>query len=83
MACLQMVMIQTKTRYFPASADGVPAFALQITELVDSYMLWIGVTDCRAEEVEGAAERGKLCKDWACAMPPRFVCSDQYVSMKC
>lgn len=66
-------MIETETRYFPATGDGVPAFALQVTKLVDSYMLWIGVTDRRPEEIERAAESGKLCKDWVCAMPPRFV----------
>ena len=66
-------MIETETKYFPATSDGLPALALQITKLVDSYMLWIGVTECLAEEVKQAPSRGKLCRDWACAMPSRFV----------
>ena len=74
---LQNAMIEVKTRYFPATSEGIPAFALQITKLIDSYMLWIGVTDRTAEDVEGAAEKGKLSKDWVCAMPPRFVCTIQ------
>ena len=66
-------MIETQTKYFPASNDGVPAFALQITKLVDSYMLWIGVVIGAGDDVEQVVEKGKLCKDWACAMPPRLV----------
>ena len=65
--------IKTETRYFPPSDDASPALVLQITELVDSYMLWIGPTDDTQENAQGAPEKGSLCRDWACAMPPLSV----------
>ena len=52
------------------SADGtLPAIAVEITEMVDSYMVWIGVP--------GEEQLGNLCSDWACAMPASSSCSVQ------
>ncbi|KAI0000516.1 hypothetical protein BJV77DRAFT_907981, partial [Russula vinacea] len=48
-----------------------PALALQVTCLVDSYMLWIGVTEEELEEkASDAILQGHLGKDWAVSMPP-------------
>ena len=63
--------IRVETRYQAPSNDGVPAFALQVTCMINSYMIWIGST--REENTERAVEAGKLAADWACAMPPVAV----------
>ena len=65
-----MMPIRTETRYFPPPDDVLPALVLQITELVDSYVLWIGPTDESQENAQRAPEKGNLCRDWACAMAP-------------
>ncbi|EIM81218.1 uncharacterized protein STEHIDRAFT_42849, partial [Stereum hirsutum FP-91666 SS1] len=52
----------------------LPTLALQVTSLVNSYMLWIGTT--RGEESKKAEEAvmgGCVARDWACAMPPLGV----------
>ncbi|KAK7472730.1 hypothetical protein VKT23_000840 [Stygiomarasmius scandens] len=64
-------MISVETRYIAPSDPSLPAFALRITRLVDSYMIWIGTTELAPDAVEKAPELGRLCKDWACAMPPK------------
>ncbi|TFK54132.1 hypothetical protein OE88DRAFT_1711083 [Heliocybe sulcata] len=61
--------IHVSSRYIPSSDSTLPALALQVTHLVDSYMLWIGSTEDPPEEVDIAPLRGSLAKDWACAMP--------------
>ncbi|KAJ8077282.1 hypothetical protein PM082_001712 [Marasmius tenuissimus] len=61
-------MITVETARISSADPSIPQFALQITRLVDSYMLWVGLT---GEDVSMAAARGNLCKDWACAMPPQ------------
>ncbi|KAF4620635.1 hypothetical protein D9613_000436 [Agrocybe pediades] len=55
------------------SDPSLPPLVLQITQMVDTYMLWIGAADGNANPVDGekAVLNGNLCKDWACAMPPR------------
>ena len=57
------------------SDPSLPSLVLQITQLVDTYMLWIGVadSDMGVGDTEKAVLRGHLCNDWACAMPPRVV----------
>jgi len=70
----QTSMISVETRYIAPSDPSLPAFALRITRLVDSYMIWIGTTELAPDAVEKAPELGRLCKDWACAMPPKTVC---------
>ena len=45
-----------------------PPIVVQVTELVDSYMIWVGVDDVGGT-AEDAVARGRLAKDWACAMP--------------
>jgi proteasome assembly chaperone 4 len=66
--------IKSQVKILDSSDPSLPPLALQITQLVDTYMLWIGAVDTN---VEGAEEKavlnGSLCKDWACAMPPRAV----------
>ncbi|KAF8904455.1 hypothetical protein CPB84DRAFT_1814449 [Gymnopilus junonius] len=52
----------------------LPSLVLQVTQMVDTYMLWVGT----AENTEiGNGEKvvlgGNLCRDWACAMPPRVA----------
>lgn len=59
----------TETKYLPAGDPTLPGFAIQVTRLVDSYMIWVGVCGDPGE-VEKAPLRGNLCRDWACAMPP-------------
>ncbi|KAH7929821.1 hypothetical protein BV22DRAFT_1028999 [Leucogyrophana mollusca] len=61
--------IGVKTIYLPPSDPSFPALALRVTSLVDSYMLWVGVTDESVDSVDNAPLSGSLCKDWACAMP--------------
>jgi len=63
--------ISTQIQYITSDNPSIPAFALQITQLVDSYMLWIAPTDLLREDVERAPLLGSLCRDWACAMPPK------------
>lgn len=64
--------ISTVTKYLPPGDPTMPGLALQITQLVDSYMIWVGVAES-SEGVERASVEGKLCQDWACAMPPKRV----------
>ncbi|KAI0305449.1 hypothetical protein B0F90DRAFT_1698132 [Multifurca ochricompacta] len=65
-----MTAINVETRYFPSSRASLPALALQVTCLSDSYMLWIGVTDNSEENAGRATLQGHLGKDWVVAMPP-------------
>jgi proteasome assembly chaperone 4 len=65
-----MTTISVKTKYFPSSRASLPALALQVTCLADSYMLWIGATEELEENAGRANLRGHLGKDWAVAMPP-------------
>lgn len=58
-----------ETKYISPSDSSLPAVALQITRMVDSYMLWVGTTENMAEDVAKAPMQGNLCRDWACAMP--------------
>lgn len=62
--------ISVETKYFPSSGASSPALALQVTCLVDSYMLWIGVTEELEENASNAILQGHLGKDWAVSMPP-------------
>ncbi|GBE80682.1 hypothetical protein SCP_0304010 [Sparassis crispa] len=65
--------IHVKTRYIPPPEPSLPALAVQVTEMVDSYMLWIGTTNEPAESVQNAPLQGCLARDWACAMPTRDI----------
>ncbi len=65
-----MTSISVETKYFPSSGASSPALALQVTCLVDSYMLWIGVTEEVEENASRAILQGHLGKDWAMSMPP-------------
>lgn len=62
-------LISVSSRYIAPTDPSLPALALQITSLVDSYMIWIGATNQPPESVQNAARSGSLCRDWACAMP--------------
>jgi proteasome assembly chaperone 4 len=65
-----MAGISVETKYFASSGASSPALALQMTCLVDSYMLWIGVTEELEENASRAILQGHLGKDWAVSMPP-------------
>ena len=65
--------IQVLTKYLPSSDRSLPALALQVIRLADSYMLWIGTTELAPEQVAQAPSQGNLAIDWACAMPPLNV----------
>jgi hypothetical protein len=65
--------IGVELRYIQTSESSLPGLALQITRLVDSYMLWIGTTEEPADVVHKAPLGGNLTRDWACAMPPTRV----------
>lgn len=63
--------MKSESFYF-ASADGsLPPFAVQLTTLNESYMIWAGVTDESAAADQGARAmgQGRLGGDWAVAMP--------------
>jgi Proteasome assembly chaperone 4 len=66
--------ISAQTKYLAAADPSLPALALQVTRLVDSYMLWIGTTELSPEDVSKAPSQGSLARDWACAMPAITVC---------
>jgi proteasome assembly chaperone 4 len=52
----------------------LPALAVQVTQMIGSYMLWVGITEDPPEEVASAPLKGNLARDWACAMPSFNVC---------
>ncbi|KAL1705305.1 hypothetical protein EV121DRAFT_258662 [Schizophyllum commune] len=64
-----MASISVTTHYVSPPDDSLPPLALQITRLVGSYMLWVGMAEGGPERVEEAPLKGNLAKDWACAMP--------------
>ncbi|KIJ68003.1 hypothetical protein HYDPIDRAFT_148213 [Hydnomerulius pinastri MD-312] len=66
---VQGSLIDVRTKYVSPSEPALPALGLHITTLVDSYMVWVGVTEESPETVQNAPRSGSLCKDWACAMP--------------
>ena len=61
-----METISVRTHEIDTGDSGLPLLVVQVTELVDTYMIWVGV--------KGAEPH--LAKDWACAMPPLGVCWD-------
>lgn len=65
--------ITITTRYLASKTPGLPALVLQVTQLVDSYMVWVGISDGGPEAKERTVAQGQLCRDWAVAMPPRPV----------
>ena len=65
--------VQVHTKYIAPSEKTLPPLALQITQLVGSYMIWVGITEEPAEKAEIAPSQGSLLRDWACAMPPTNV----------
>ncbi|KAJ4483252.1 hypothetical protein J3R30DRAFT_3447207 [Lentinula aciculospora] len=64
-------MISTQVHYIASDNPSIPAFVLQVTQMVDSYMLWASPTELSEGNVERASMSGSLCRDWACAMPPK------------
>jgi hypothetical protein len=64
--------VSAKTEYLAPAEPSMPGMVLEVIELVDSYMIWVGVAES-PETVETASLLGRLCKDWAYAMPPREV----------
>ena len=56
------------TKYVAPSRPGGRGLAVQVIELVDSYMIWVGGAEGGPEEVGRAMEQGRLCRDWACGV---------------
>lgn len=77
MVCIMLVT----TKYLESRNASLPSLVLQVTQLVDSYMLWIGVSEGSPDDAEVAVMRGRLSKDWACAMPPKAVSSFNEISL--
>lgn len=65
--------MKTQVKVFPSSDPTIPSLVLHVIHLVDSYMLWIGISSSSdPNDAQGAILNGSLCRDWACAMPPRM-----------
>ena len=75
--------ISVETKRVPPSDPTLPPLALQVTQLLDSYMLWVGTTEEPAEDVQHASLHGHLARDWACAMPASKVSPDEMLSGNC
>lgn len=57
----------------PSSDPTLPPLVLHVIHLVDSYMLWIGVSSSGdVDDAQRAILNGNLGRDWACAMPARM-----------
>ncbi|KAF8588722.1 hypothetical protein K439DRAFT_1334796 [Ramaria rubella] len=63
------MVISVSTYYIPPIHINSPPLAFQVTSLIDSYMIWIGIMEGTAENVHAAASNGRLAQEWACAMP--------------
>ena len=72
--------ISVETKRVPPSDPTLPPLALQATQLLDSYMLWVGTTEEPAEDMQHASLHGHLARDWACAMPASKVSPDVMLS---
>ncbi|KAA1474209.1 hypothetical protein DENSPDRAFT_781510 [Dentipellis sp. KUC8613] len=68
-----MTSIQVTTHHVPPTAPSEPAFVIQVTHLVGSYMLWIGTAERSGASAEQIMRSGHLARDWACAMPPNLA----------
>lgn len=64
--------VSTRREYLAPAEPSMPGMVVEVIELVDSYMVWVGVAES-AETAETASLQGRLCKNWAYAMPPREV----------
>ncbi|KIY64442.1 hypothetical protein CYLTODRAFT_425200 [Cylindrobasidium torrendii FP15055 ss-10] len=60
-----MISVSQHTTTIP---DHSARLSMQITALVDSYMIWVGSADATTED-SNPEENGRLCRDWAYAMP--------------
>ncbi|KIY68434.1 hypothetical protein CYLTODRAFT_489807 [Cylindrobasidium torrendii FP15055 ss-10] len=56
------------SQHMTTTSDSSARLSMQITSLVDSYMIWVGSADATTED-SNPEENGKLCRDWAYAMP--------------
>ena len=67
--------IKVQVQIIGANDPASPPMVLQVTQMVDTYMLWIGAVENISDigAGENAVLSGNLCKDWACAMPPTTV----------
>ncbi|KZV97761.1 hypothetical protein EXIGLDRAFT_764122 [Exidia glandulosa HHB12029] len=63
--------MKSESFYFATEDGSQPPFAVQLTTLNESYMIWAGVTDASAGADDGARamSQGRLGGDWAVAMP--------------
>lgn len=67
--------ISVDVQHVAPSDPSLPSLAVQVTRLVDSYMLWVGINEDLPEDVQSAPSKGNLGRDWACAMPSTNVCN--------
>ncbi|KAJ6594103.1 hypothetical protein B0H19DRAFT_1093812 [Mycena capillaripes] len=62
--------ISVHREYFPGNDPSQTGIVVETTVLKGgAYMFWAGMC-ASEEEKDGAVERGRLARDWACAMPP-------------
>ena len=86
LAGCKLEMLQS-TSYAFEPTPAAPCIILQITVLVNSYMIWVGSADSdlsladREVIEQQVALNGRLASDWACAMPPLGVSNEQFQSM--
>jgi proteasome assembly chaperone 4 len=63
--------MKTQIKVLTSNDPTLPPLVLHIIHLVDSYMLWIGVSSSGdGNDAQRVILNGNLCRDWACAMPP-------------
>lgn len=67
--------IKVQVKIIGANDPASPPLVLQVTQMVNTYMLWIGAVENISDigAGENAVLSGNLCKDWACAMPATIV----------
>ncbi|KZT52264.1 hypothetical protein CALCODRAFT_441821 [Calocera cornea HHB12733] len=66
--------IRTTSYRFPPSFPSAPTFGLQVTQLKDTYLLWVGVLPASAGDlptVSDPMQEARLGRDWAVGMPGR------------
>jgi hypothetical protein len=67
--------LSSVSKYFKSEDQlGIPGIAVQVTQGVESYLIWAGVTNKEPtrvndpEELDGIVRNGQLGNDWACSM---------------
>lgn len=75
-----MSPITVQATIISSTEPSQPNIAIQVTCLVDSYMIWAGTTDAADNDMARLLPaQGTLCRDWACAMPPPLLVSQHHL----